>query len=216
MNADAGSVRRDLVLIGGGEHARVVLDAARSSGRWNVIGFTDPGGDAALAAGGVPHLGGDEALNATGAAAVIAVGGVADVRARARIAGVARPRGGWASVVHASAVVAGNADIGDGAVVLAAAIVNPGARIGTHVIVNSGAVVEHDVVLGELSHVGPAAAIGGGARIGARVLIGLGARIRDHVTVGDGAVIGMGAVVVGDVEGGTTVVGVPARVLVRA
>jgi acetyltransferase-like isoleucine patch superfamily enzyme len=35
------------------------------------------------------------------------------------------------------------------------------------------------------------------------------------VTVGDRAVIGSGAVVVGDVDAGSTVVGIPARPMVR-
>lgn len=210
MSADRGRVRRDLVLLGGGEHAKVVLDAAMRSG-WNVLGFVDPATAPALLDAGVEHLGGDDVVEALDAAGVVAVGDTSDGQARGRIALGPPPRGGWATVIHPSAIVAGDASISEGAVILAGAIVNPRASIGAHAIINSGALIEHDVQVGALSHVGPAVAIGGGATIGARVVVGLGARIRDHVEIGDDAVIGMGAVVVADVEAGTTVMGVPAR-----
>ena len=46
-------------------------------------------------------------------------------------------------------------------------------------------------------------------------MIGTGARILPGVHIGRGAVVGAGAVVRDDVEAGTTVVGVPARVIER-
>ena len=49
--------------------------------------------------------------------------------------------------------------------------------------------------------------------IGDNVFIGAGARILGNVTVGDGAKIGANAVVIKDVPPGTTVVGVPARII---
>jgi acetyltransferase EpsM len=211
MSADKGHIRRDLVLLGGGEHARVVLDAARLSGEWNVIGFTDPSATTALLGDGLTRLGEDDAVETVDAAGVVAVGGTADGGTRARIANAVQPRGGWATVIHPSAVVAADSTISAGAVLLAGVIVNPGAMIGAHAIINSGAVIEHDVHIGELTHIGPAVAVGGGARIGSRVFVGIGARIRDHIAVGDDAVIGMGAVVVANVDPGTTVIGVPAR-----
>jgi acetyltransferase-like isoleucine patch superfamily enzyme len=45
--------------------------------------------------------------------------------------------------------------------------------------------------------------------------VGAGAVIRQGIQIGDGAVVGAGAVVVKDVPPGVTVVGVPARVLVK-
>ena len=37
------SERAGLIVVGGGEHARVVIEAARSQpARWEILGFTDP------------------------------------------------------------------------------------------------------------------------------------------------------------------------------
>jgi serine O-acetyltransferase len=51
--------------------------------------------------------------------------------------------------------------------------------------------------------------------IGSRVYIGTGAKVLGHVTVGDDARIGANAVVLSDVPPGATVVGIPARIVVR-
>lgn len=201
-----------LVLVGGGEHACVVADAARSGGAWELRGYSGPiAGELLEARYGVPHLGDDARVVVEHADAhfVLAVG---DQRTRRKVLALLEAAGvPFANVIHPRAIVAADATLGAGAVVMAGAIVNPGAFVAAHAIVNSGAIVEHDVHLGKLVHVAPAAAIGGGTRIGAEAFVGLGARVRDHVNVGASAVIGMGAVVVEDVDEGDTVWGVPAR-----
>ena len=212
---------RPLAIIGGGEHAVVVLEAARSRpDLWEVVGFTDRVRRSRLATqhGPAEDLGDDDVLARRlrddpdhAPALVLGIGG--GTRPGDRASSVERfgPAVEWATIVHASAIVSPSAQLGAGSLVGAGAIVQAGAVVGRHAIVNTGAVVEHDVVLGDFTHVGPAVAVGGGTRIGARVFIGLGARIRDHLTIGDDATIGMGAVVVSDVAAGRRVVGVPAR-----
>lgn len=50
-------------------------------------------------------------------------------------------------------------------------------------------------------------------RIGSNVWIGAGAIILPGVTIGDNAIVGAGSLVNRDVEAGTTVVGIPSRIL---
>lgn len=209
---------RALVIVGGGEHARVVADAARSRpDLWHLTGFTDPAVDAAGAGIGLVHLGDDDAFATDLAttpggdrpALVLGFGARLDARRRAAITFGAEAD--WATVVHATAWVSPSAVIEPGAVVLAGAIVNAGARVGAHAIVNSGAIVEHDVVVGPGAHLGPGVVVGGATRIGEEAMIGLGAALRDHISIGRRTVIGMGAVVVADVGDDMTVVGVPAH-----
>lgn len=209
---------RALVVIGGGEHARVVIETARTAAvPWDVRGYTAP----APSPGEAParYLGSDDVLTAGGpdlddAACVLGFGGGESSGDLVRRLGTADGLGSgaqWATVVHATAWVAPSAELEPGVVVLAHAVVNSGARIGRHAIVNSGAIVEHDCVVGAGTHLAPGAVLGGGTRVGSAVFIGLGARVRDHVAIGDGAVVGMGAVVVAAVAPGARVVGVPAR-----
>ncbi|MEO5966232.1 MAG: NeuD/PglB/VioB family sugar acetyltransferase [Candidatus Limnocylindrales bacterium] len=206
---------RELVILGGGEHAAVVLEAARTTpAAWTPVGYAAPDPSAALAAldPTLPWLGPDAGLPAGEKTPALVLGFGGGTRPGDRAAAVERlPAARWATIVHAAAWVSPSATLGDGAFVGAGAVINARAVVGGHAIVNSGAVIEHDVAIGAFTHVAPGAIVGGGARIGVGAFVGLGARVRDHVTVGDGAVIAMGAVVADDVAAGTTVAGMPAR-----
>ena len=206
----------ELVVVGGGEHARVVIEAAHAqSDRFLVVGFVDARTSEATERMGVPWLGEDKQLLAAGAGGrlyVVGVGVTGVSPARRRLVERYRAAGArFATVIHPRAVVSPSAVIEEGTVVCAGAVVNTGARVGAHSIINTSAVVEHDVMLGAFVHAAPASAIGGGASIGAGTYLGLGCRVRDHVKVGSDVQVGMGAVVVGDVPDGGVVVGVPAR-----
>jgi acetyltransferase EpsM len=214
-----------LIVIGGGEHARVVIEAARTRpDQWTISGYVDPVPvERTTRLTGAPHLGDDRAIDAALAEGsvddrpwvVLGVGGAGSPGLRQRLVERLDARAAtpvrWATIVHSGAWVSPTARLGPGTVVLAGAIVNSGAAIGAHAIVNTAAVVEHDVVIGDFTHVAPAAVVGGGASLGRDGFVGLGARIRDHVTIGDGATIGMAAAVVDDVAAGVTVVGSPAK-----
>lgn len=200
---------RALVLIGGGEHARVVAEAAGLSG-WDVLGCLDPVRTAAL-----PWLGDDGSAVPDGASLIIAFAGRpgGDNRRQAVERWSARDAR-WATVIHPAATVSPSARIAAGAFIGARALVHTGASVEAHAIVNSGAVIEHDCLIGAGAHVAPGAVLGGAAAIGAWAFIGLGACIRDHRRIGAGTVVGMGAVVVNDVSAGQRVAGNPAQPLV--
>jgi acetyltransferase EpsM len=213
---------RDLIIIGGGEHARVLAEAALSRpDLWRLEGFIDSEPcDSFAHILQIAYLGGDHSLitrstREGGCWVVVGVGGVRASDHRAKIVGSLQGLGmlKWAKVVHSAAWVSPTATIEEGAVVMAGALVNSGALIGPHSVVNTGAIIEHDVRVGAFAMVSPGATIGGGTVLGANSFIGLGASIRDHVTIGAGAMVGMGSVVVKDVPAGQVVAGVPARIV---
>lgn len=217
-----GVTRQPLIVVGGGEHARVVVDAARESGSWDVVGIIDiDPAERTRSLLGVDHLGSDAEYLAAVAgvpralrpALVLGIGGIgAPVARRAAAARYdLADAGPWATIVHPAAWVSTAAVLHPGAVVLAGAVVNAGAEIGAQAIINTHAVVEHDSVVGPFSHIGPGAILGGAAKLGDGVFAGMGCVIRDHTIVGSNAIIGMGAIVVSNVPPGTTVLGLPAR-----
>jgi acetyltransferase EpsM len=208
-------VRRGLILLGGGEHARSVGWAAQSAhGDW-LRGLVDPQPvERTCSLLSVTRLGGDERVAelAVDHDFVLGIGAIGISPLRRTVCETAAAVGArFTAVLHATAMVAPSATIAPGAVVLAGAIVGPGAKIGAHAVVNTGAIVEHDCEIGELAQIAPGVVLGGGVRVGADAFVGLGARIRDHVVIGRGALVGMGAVVVQDVDAEAIVTGVPAR-----
>ena len=98
-------------------------------------------------------------------------------------------------ISHASTVIASDASLGDGAQVMAGAIIQPAARLGRNVLVNSRAVVEHDCQVGDHSHIAPGAVLCGGVRVGEGAHVGAGAVVLGGDSVGDGAVVAAGAIV---------------------
>jgi len=210
---------KGLIIIGGGEHARVVAEAARSQlDFWLLNGFIDPEPCASFERVlGIPRLGVDQDLidraQREGECwVVLGVGGVSPANHRRKV--VESYQGAklrWAAVIHSTAWVSPTATVAEGVVVLAGATVNSGAVLGPHCVVNTGAIIEHDVMVGSFAMVSPGAAVGGGAVLEEDCFIGLGANVRDHVTVGRAATVGMGAAVVKSVAAGQMVAGVPAR-----
>jgi acetyltransferase EpsM len=206
---------RELIVIGGGEHARVVMEAASSDPvQWNVLGFVAPSHcQETVERLQLPRLGGDESLvEYPNAALILGIGsiGVNTLRQEvvARLA-VAHDR--WAVVVHPMAFVSPTAKIDRGSVVLAGAVVNTGARIGSHSIINSNACIEHDATLGSFVHAAPGSIVAGGASIGDGCYLGMGSLVRDHISIGQSCLIGMGAVVTKTSRSESLLIGVPAK-----
>ena len=205
------------VILGGGGHARVVIDALQAGGaaiptmvleaNRNLWGTTLLG---------VPVRGGDEQLPVLARDGIrhfiVGLGGVGDNGPRKRLFELALQHGlRPLTVRHPSTVCSRWATIGEGTVVLPGAIINAGAAVGVNVIVNSGAVIEHDCVVGDHVHVATGAKLCSTVRIGNAAHIGAGAVVRQCLTIGEGAVVGAGAAVVKDVPAGATVCGVPAE-----
>jgi UDP-perosamine 4-acetyltransferase len=204
-----------VLIVGAGGHGAVVLDILRAGGRYEPAGFIDA--DPALAGravGGVPVLGPLNLLpklRSQFAGAVVAIGNNRVRRgyaAKLLAAGVE-----LINAIHPSAVISSTATLGHNVVVAAGAIVGTGAKVGHSALLNTGCIIDHECEIGEAAHVGPGAKLAGRVRVGPGALVGLGACVLPCLQVGDEATVGAGAVVLRDVERGSTVVGVPARVI---
>jgi sugar O-acyltransferase (sialic acid O-acetyltransferase NeuD family) len=207
----------EIVVIGGGGHAMVVISILRKLNRYGILGYTDRRDHGAVL--GVPFLGSDRELNAlaTGAmtpAAVLGVGQVGLGEARCELwtgLHLELPSLSFPLIVSRDAIVNEEVSGGEGSVVMDGAVVNSGARIGRGAILNTNSTVEHDVTLADWVHVAPGATISGGVTIGRFSMIGAGATVIEGIRIEDGCLVGAGAVVVRDLTEPGVYVGNPAR-----
>ncbi len=119
------------------------------------------------------------------------------------------------NAIHPSAVISSSVKMSDGIMIAANATLNPLVEIGRGVICNTSTSIDHECVIGDFSHIAPGVVLCGNVTIGRSSFIGANSVIRQGVTVGNNVIIGAGTVVVKDIPDGMTVVGNPARMLVK-
>lgn len=205
----------DIVIIGAGGHARVLVDALRAGGR-DVAGFCSKDGDTASGnMTAVPHIGDDATLLTLDPKTVTLINGVGTTGNAAARRGVFEKfqKAGFSfvTIIHPSAIVAVDCLIAEGAQIMAGAILQPGTRIGPNAIVNTGARVDHDCDIGAHAHVAPGACLAGSVTVGPAAHVGAGAVVIQGKSIGAAAIVGAGAVVISDITKDITVVGAPAR-----
>lgn len=207
-----------IIVIGSSGHARVLVDIARQQGMYEVIGLLDPFRDRGDIAFGQEILGGEKDLPGLVReyeldAVAVAIGDNFD---RATVAARVRalcPELPFATLVHPNATVAGDVILGEGTVVMAGAVINPGVRVGRLCILNTRCSLDHDSQMGHHASLAPGVTTGGNCRIGDWAAIGIGATLVHGVAIGEHTVIGAASLVLRDVESYVVVHGSPARVV---
>ena len=209
----------EVIGIGAGGHAKVVIEILRFCRDVDIVGLLDPRRELWNSKIlGVPVLGDDSMLQSIYdrgiRQAFIGVGGVRDTGPRRRLYEAVIDTGFEViAAVHPRAIISESARIGRGATIMAGAVINAEARLDEDVIVNTGAIVEHDCVIGRHVHLATGSRLAGNVRVEEGAHVGIGATIRQGLTIGRLAVVGAGAVVVRNVPDGVVVAGVPAKVL---
>jgi UDP-perosamine 4-acetyltransferase len=205
-----------IIVLGAGGHAKVVIDLLRKLGHVVVAAV-----EAKVTVGGRRVLGvpvEDESIVFANSndAVELALGlgmpandPVAGLTVRRHLGERFRSKGfRFPPLIHPSAAIGEGCRFGDGAQVMAGAVVQAGTEIGLFAIVNTRASVDHDCVLDDGSHVAPGATLGGNVRVGEDSLVGISSAVRPGISIGKRALIGGGTMVTGDIPDGGRRVGV--------
>ena len=168
-------MQKDIIILGAGGHAAVVIEIARLCGYRPVAVFDDREESRGKMIAGVEVKGriAELAAEMTGNAC-IAIG---NNEVRKSIAGRLAAFE-WPVLIHPAASVSPQARIGMGTVICAGAVIQPNASVGSHVIVNIGACVDHDSMIGDFGHLAGRTYVGAAAEVGAAVMVPAGTVIQ--------------------------------------
>ncbi len=196
---------QEIILQGGGDHARVVLDSLLNQGR-RVAAIFDPRQSGELF--GVPQLGVYRPDMLPDASMIIAIG---DNRVRQKVAMNAKHQ--FTTLLDRTSTISPRSVIGDGSMVLHRTVIQANTVIGKHVIVNTGAQIDHDCTIGDFVHIGPGGVLCGTVTVGEGTFLGAGSVVIPGIKIGKWSIVGAGSVVIRDIPDYSVVVGNPAKVI---
>jgi UDP-perosamine 4-acetyltransferase len=207
---------KPLIIIGTGGHSKVLIDIAKL-GDCKILGYTVPEKNDTSEVNGLPVLCTDDEIDSYKPSEVLLVNGIGSVanteRRRAIFEKFKKMGYEFASLIHPSAVIAEDTKLGEGANIMAGAILQPGVVVGQNAIINTKASLDHDTVVGDHTHIAPGTTISGNVTIGNSVHIGTGASIIHGIKIESFSLIGAAALVIRDVKPRQMVMGVPAKLV---
>jgi acetyltransferase EpsM len=184
---------------------------------FEIVGYIDETDPSPRASGisAAPVLGGSEKLKALRQAGVChAVAAIGVNRSRMECSQILSDQGfKLVTLVHPRATIARDVVLGEGTVVMAGAVVNPGSQIGDNVILNTGCTVGHDCRIESGAHVSSGVHIAGHSIVGSGAWIGIGSTIIEKKHIGAGTFVGAGSLVLDNLPANVLAYGHPAKVV---
>ncbi len=198
-------MKNSIVIIGAGGHGKVVADTALLCGYSKVI-FLDDSDNCSVKVSGKTS---DYTKYVNDCDFFIAIG---NNTVRESITNNITNNGAdIAIVIHPSAVVGRNVNIGVGSFVAAGSVINTDTNIGRGTILNTCCSVDHDCTVEDYCHISVGSHLAGTVKVGKKTFVGAGATVINNISICDDCTIGAGAVVVKNITDKGTYVGVPAK-----
>ncbi len=206
--------KKNLIILGGGGHAKACLDVILSTNKYTVRGYIDIKESTDLKLG-IPYLGQHVEISKfiKSADFLITVGQISSPDIRIVLYQQLKDLGAsLATVVSAHAYVSPFARLDEGTIIMHGAIVQFNAVIGANCIINDRALIEHDTQVGNHCHISTGAILNGNVVVGNQVFVGSGAIVRNGISISDNVVVGAGSNVLEHVKEKSVVIGNPAKV----
>lgn len=186
-------MKEQIVIIGGGGHARSILALLQKNKFYrNILGYTD------LKKSRLPikYLGEDEKIllfNKKNIKLILGVG--IDLKLRKKILNKFK-KFKFISLIDKNSIISTNCDIGEGSIIFPNASIGPNVKIGKFCVIHNSVVIEHDVSISENSYIGPGAVVCGNAKIENNVLLGANSTMIQDTFIKNNCKLGAGSVLV--------------------
>lgn len=172
---------RNLVLVGGGGHAKSCIDVIEGLNEYKIIGILDTPDKVGQKILDYEIIGTDNDIKKyteQDAYFLVTVGQIESADLRKTLYEKIKFAGGKvATIVSKRAYVSKYANIGEGTIVMHGAIINAGANVGRNCIVNTNALIEHDCSIGNHCHIAVSAVLAGGVTLEEESFIGANATV---------------------------------------
>ncbi|TQI71950.1 sugar O-acyltransferase (sialic acid O-acetyltransferase NeuD family) [Gramella sp. Hel_I_59] len=211
-------MKKKILLIGAGHHAKVIIDVINKEGKYFIVGLVDSRHQAGTYFCGHEILGRQEEIPTLEkkydiSGYIICVG---DNWMRSKIVTQLQeliPKIEFYNAIHPSVEIGSNVKLGNGIVVMPGCIINTEAAVGNHTIINTNSSLEHNCIMEDFSSISAGVTTGGFVILKKFAAIALGVTIFDRITIGKHSVIGSGSLVTKDIPGSVLAYGSPARVV---
>jgi sugar O-acyltransferase (sialic acid O-acetyltransferase NeuD family) len=204
----------NIVVIGGGGHAKVIMSILKKLRNYNLLGYFDRNDQGDIL--GVKCIGDDSQgpnIFRNGCKqAALGLGQLKSSLNRKQIVEFYNEIGfEFPAIVSPSAQINEDVIIGEGSVVMDGTVINSGTKIGKYSIINTSSSIDHDCIIDDFTHIAPGVTLSGGVEIGNDCLIGTGSTVIQYIEIASKVIVGAGSVVTKDIQESGVYVGVPAR-----
>jgi sugar O-acyltransferase (sialic acid O-acetyltransferase NeuD family) len=208
----------NVIVIGSGGHAKVIIDIIHEMGIYNIIGLTSDSITKGNLFYGYEVLGNDDVLlnykNNSQVKVAMGLGGYINntIRKKAYIS-IKNFGLSFINVIHPKSIISKTVILGEGVTIFPGAIINTDAILGNNVIIATGASIDHETIIGDHVLISAGVTIGAYCIIEDEVLLALGSKVISGLKIGKSSLIAAGAVLVKSINENSKVFGIPAKQL---
>lgn len=204
-----------LIILGSGGHSKVVIDIIKQNSEYEIEGLVDNNvGDEIL---GISVIGSDDDLiNIFERGIKNAFVAIGSNNIRKKLLIKLRNLGfNLINVISKNSMISETVNLGSGILIMPGAIVNSSSQINDGCIINTNSSIDHDCFVGDYTHIAPGCTIAGSVRIGSKCFLGVGTKVIDGIEIQDETIIGAGSTIIKSMEGNSTIVGTPGKIIKR-
>lgn len=198
----------DLVIIGTGGAALMVIDAISKVGRYRIAGFIDDfsresyfEGEAIF--GGISVI--DNLMSKGLKNLVLAYGFIGNLESRFNLFNKYKGKVNFPNVIDPGAIIEKSATLGIGNIILSNSYIGSKTNIGDINIINTGALISHECIIEVGNHFTPSSTIAGQVKIGSLNTFGMNCSVLMKTSIEDKVIVSNNVATTSNIKSGSIV-----------